>query len=145
RARSITTPAALLYPLFKFSTGLSRRKVRSDFEEIQGRDPTNCARSGHHRKKGVNLVRPSGDQALVVGLTLCSGLQNVLSQRRFDPRRCLLQRDFRHHLIQGCTHHLDQFWTVAWHELPPLLVWANLLICLPAAKTQSCEYTIIPA
>jgi len=34
---------------------------------------------------------------------------------------------------------------MAWHELPPLLVWANLLTSLPAAKTQSCEYTITPA
>jgi len=74
RLPALSSAARSAYPLFKFSTGLNRRKLRSDFEGVQGRYPTNCARSGHHRKKGVNLVRPSGDQALVVGLTLCSGL-----------------------------------------------------------------------
>src|SRR6516162_11832052 len=50
--------------------------------------------------------------------SVCGSLQNKLSHVRFDPRCCLVHRDFGHRLVEGRSHSLDEFWTVARHYDP---------------------------
>jgi hypothetical protein len=52
----------------------------------------------------------------------------------------LVQRNFCHHLIKGCTHGLDEFWTVARHDTVSRLCGSTVAGLTPAGQTQSREW-----
>jgi hypothetical protein len=96
--------------------------------------------SRQHRENCLNVVRCRGQQSIVTGLATCGGLQNELSHMRLDCRRCLVQWNLGHHLIEGRPHGLDEFWTVARHDTVSRLC-AGRVAGLPlTGQTQSREW-----
>jgi len=112
---------------------------RPDFSARHGASPSPRS-SRQHRENCLNVVRCRSQQCIVTGLALRGRLQNELSHVRFAPRRCLVQRNFCHHLIKGCTHGLDEFWTVARHDTVSRLCGSTVAGLTPAGQTQSREW-----
>src|SRR5262249_15266162 len=73
--------------------------------------------SRQHREDRVNLVRRGRQQTVVTRLPLRGSFQDELRHMCFEPRRCLIGRDPRHHLVKHRPHDLDELWTVAWHDV----------------------------
>jgi hypothetical protein len=59
---------------------------------------------------------------------------------RLDCRRCLVQRNLGHHLIEGCPHGLDEFWTVARHDTVSRLCAGRVAGLALTGQTQNREW-----